>query len=33
VQNNANHIHSVWRDFNGDFGRDILREHYKTFAH
>jgi hypothetical protein len=33
VQNNANHIHSVWRDFNGDFGRDILREHYKTSAH
>jgi hypothetical protein len=33
TQNNANHIHSVWRDFNGDFGRDILREHYKTFAH
>jgi hypothetical protein len=33
VQNNANHIHSVWRDFDGDFGRDILREHYKTSAH
>jgi Protein of unknown function (DUF3500) len=33
VQNDANHIHSVWRDFNGDFGRDILREHYKTYAH
>jgi hypothetical protein len=33
VQNNANHIHSVWRDFDGDFGRDILREHYKTYAH
>jgi Protein of unknown function (DUF3500) len=33
VQNNANHIHSVWRDFEGDFGRDILREHYKTVAH
>lgn len=33
VQNNANHIHSVWRDFNGDFGRDLLREHYKTVAH
>jgi hypothetical protein len=33
VQNNANHIHSVWRDFNGDFGRDILREHYKTVVH
>ncbi|MCA1583611.1 MAG: DUF3500 domain-containing protein [Acidobacteria bacterium] len=33
TQNDANHIHSVWRDFNGDFGRDILREHYKTVAH
>ena len=27
TQDDANHIHSVWRDFNGDFGRDILREH------
>lgn len=33
VQNDANHIHSVWRDFNGDFGRDVLREHYKTVVH
>jgi hypothetical protein len=29
VQNSANHIHTVWRDFNGDFGRDLLREHYR----
>ncbi len=29
-QNNGNHIHSVWRDFNGDFGRDLLREHYES---
>ena len=28
VQNNANHVHATWRDFKGDFGRDILREHY-----
>src|SRR6185436_6181440 len=21
TQNDGNHIHSVWRDFNGDFGR------------
>jgi hypothetical protein len=33
TQNNANHIHSVWRDFQGDFGRDLLREHLKTVAH
>jgi hypothetical protein len=30
TQNDGNHIHSVWRDFNGDFGRDILREHLKA---
>jgi hypothetical protein len=33
TQNNNNHIHSVWRDFNGDFGRDLLREHLKNTAH
>jgi hypothetical protein len=33
TQNNANHIHSVWRDFAGDFGRDLLREHLKSVAH
>ncbi|WP_455169867.1 DUF3500 domain-containing protein [Aegicerativicinus sediminis] len=33
VQNNANHIHTVWRDFDGDFGRDIIREHYKNSDH
>jgi len=33
TQNNGNHIHSVWRDFNGDFGRDILREHLKEVVH
>lgn len=27
-QNDGNHIHTVWRDFKGDFGRDLLREHY-----
>jgi len=30
TQNNANHIHSVWRDFNGDFGLDLLAMHYKA---
>jgi len=29
IQNNANHIHATWRDFNGDFGRDIIWEHHK----
>jgi hypothetical protein len=30
TQNNANHIHSVWRDFNGDFGVDLLKQHYES---
>ena len=29
TQDGGNHIHSVWRDFNGDFGRDLLRQHYQ----
>jgi hypothetical protein len=33
VQNGANHIHAVWRDFNGDFGVDLLEAHYKHAAH
>ena len=33
TQNDGNHIHSVWRDFNGDFGRDLLREHLKSNPH
>jgi hypothetical protein len=28
TQNGANHVHTVWRDFEGDFGLDLLREHY-----
>jgi hypothetical protein len=28
AQNNANHIHSTFRDFKGDFGHDLLAEHY-----
>ena len=30
---NANHIHIVWRDFNGDFGVGLLNEHYKKSKH
>ena len=33
TQNNGNHVHSVWRDFNGDFGRDVLAEHMAGAAH
>ena len=28
IQNDANHIHSVWRDPANDFGADILASHY-----
>ncbi|MEW6302029.1 MAG: DUF3500 domain-containing protein [Verrucomicrobiota bacterium] len=28
TQNNANHVHAVWRDFESDFGEDLLRKHY-----
>lgn len=28
-----NHIHDVWRDFDGDFGEDLLRRHYQSSAH
>ncbi|MBC8126574.1 MAG: DUF3500 domain-containing protein [Gloeobacteraceae cyanobacterium ES-bin-144] len=28
TQNNANHIHATWRDFTGDYGRDLLGEHF-----
>jgi hypothetical protein len=30
TQNNANHVHSVWRDLNGDFGEDLLKGHYES---
>jgi hypothetical protein len=30
AQNDGNHVHSVWRDFAGDFGRDLLRDHLKS---
>jgi hypothetical protein len=33
TQNDGNHVHSVWRDFNGDFGKDLLREHLKGVSH
>lgn len=31
TQNNANHVHAVWRDFTGDFGEDALTAHYQKF--
>jgi len=33
TQNDANHIHAVWRDFNNDFGEDLLRQHYAAEPH
>ena len=33
TQGNANHVHSVWRDFDGDFGRDLLAAHYRQYDH
>jgi Protein of unknown function (DUF3500) len=30
TQDKANHIHSVWRDFHGDFGGDLLKAHYES---
>ena len=33
TQTNANHIHTVWRDFDGDFGKDLIKEHYANSDH
>lgn len=29
VQNGNNHPHAVWRDFDGDYGEDLLRKHHE----
>lgn len=33
VQGGANHVHSVWRDPENDFGEDLLRRHYEEADH
>lgn len=33
TQDDANHAHSLWRDFDRDFGLDELAEHYRQHAH
>jgi hypothetical protein len=33
TQNDANHTHTVWRDYDGDFGRDVLALHHRLFDH
>ncbi len=30
TQNNNNHVHAVWREFTGDFGGDLLKDHYQA---
>lgn len=30
TQNGANHVHSIWRDYEGDFGDDLLKAHYQA---
>ena len=30
TQNNANHIHTIWRDYESDFGEDLLKRHYES---
>lgn len=32
-QSGANHIHTVWRDLENDFGGDLLRKHYARQPH
>ena len=33
TQNDANHVHAVWRDLEDDFGEDLLRKHYEEAGH
>jgi hypothetical protein len=33
TQDNANHIHTVWRNLPDDFGEDLLRQHYDQVPH
>ena len=33
TQNQSNHSHSVWRDFEGDFGLDVLALHHRQYDH
>jgi len=33
TQNDANHTHTVWRDYDNDFGRDLLALHHRLFDH
>jgi hypothetical protein len=33
TQNDANHVHAVFRDLKNDFGDDILKRHYEAHQH
>jgi len=33
VQRDTNHVHTIWRDPEGDFGRDALAEHHASAHH
>ncbi len=33
TQNDANHVHCVWRDLKNDFGIDLLKRHYEQSPH
>src|SRR3954463_14812171 len=33
TQNEANHIHTVWRDFKDDFGEELLKRPYEQEPH
>ncbi len=33
TQNDANHVHAVWRKYDGDFGEDLLKAHYERGDH
>lgn len=33
TQNDANHVHTVWRDLRRDWGEDLLAAHYRTHDH
>ena len=33
TQNFSNHSHSVWREYDGDYGLDVLAMHHRRFDH
>ena len=33
TQNNANHVHVIWRDRENEFGGDLLKAHYEQTPH